>query len=82
MNDPVWLSRLQFGITIGFHFVFVTISLGMAWLLFAMESMAWRAGQPEWDRAARFFGRIFIITFALTLLVLRSSRSWVRYDRI
>jgi len=64
MNDPVWLSRLQFGITIGFHFVFVTISLGMAWLLLAMESMAWRTGQPEWNRAARFFGRIFIVTFA------------------
>jgi cytochrome d ubiquinol oxidase subunit I len=63
MSNVVWLSRLQFGITVGFHFVFVTISLGMIWLLFAMETMAWRLDTDEWKRAARFFGRIFVITF-------------------
>ena len=63
MSDAIWLSRLQFGITIGFHFIFVTVSLGIVWLLFAMETMAWRTGQEAWTRAARFFGRMFIVTF-------------------
>jgi len=63
MSDVVWLSRLQFGITIGFHFIFVTVSLGIVWLLFAMETMAWRTAQKAWSRAAVFFGRMFIMTF-------------------
>lgn len=63
MSDVVWLSRLQFGLTIGFHFFFVTVSLGIVWLLFAMETMAWRTRQEVWGRAAAFFGRIFVITF-------------------
>jgi len=63
MSDVVWLSRLQFGITIGFHFIFVTVSLGMVWLLFAIETMAWRTRREEWTRAAKFFGRMFVMTF-------------------
>jgi cytochrome d ubiquinol oxidase subunit I len=63
MSDAVWLSRLQFGFTIGFHFIFVTVSLGMVWLLFTMETLAWRTKREVWTRAARFFGRMFIMTF-------------------
>ena len=63
MSDVVWLSRVQFGITIGFHFIFVTVSLGMVWLLFTMETMAWWTRREAWNRAAVFFGRMFIMTF-------------------
>jgi cytochrome d ubiquinol oxidase subunit I len=63
MSDVVWLSRVQFGITIGFHFIFVTVSLGMVWLLFTMETMAWWTRRDVWSRAAVFFGRMFIMTF-------------------
>ena len=61
--DLVFLSRLQFAITIGIHFIFVTLSLGMVWLLFAVETLAWRTKEPTWEKAGRFFGRIFIATF-------------------
>ena len=62
--DSVFLSRLQFAITIGIHFIFVTLSLGMVWLLFAVETFAWRTKDPAWEKAGRFFGRIFVTTFA------------------
>ena len=63
MNDVVWLSRLQFAITIGFHFAFVVLSLGMVWLLLIIETMAWRTKDPIWNRAGKFFGKILGITF-------------------
>ena len=63
MNDVVWLSRLQFAITIGFHFAFVVISLGMVWPLFIIETMAWRTKNRVWERAGKFFGKILGITF-------------------
>jgi cytochrome d ubiquinol oxidase subunit I len=62
--DTVLLSRLQFAITIGVHFIFVTLSLGMIWLLFAVETLAWRTKDTAWEKAGRFFGRIFVTTFA------------------
>lgn len=62
--DTVLLSRLQFAITIGVHFIFVTLSLGMVWLLFAVETLSWRTKDPAWEKAGRFFGRIFVTTFA------------------
>jgi len=62
--DSVFLSRLQFAITIGVHFIFVTLSLGMVWLLCAVETLAWRTKDPEWEKACRFFGKIFVTTFA------------------
>ncbi len=61
--DASFLSRLQFGITIGVHFIFVTLSLGMVWLLFAIETLAWRTKDSAWEKAGRFFGKIFVITF-------------------
>ena len=37
--DPLLLSRIQFGLTIGFHFLFPPLTIGLAWLLVVVE---WR----------------------------------------
>ena len=46
--DPVFLARLQFAVTIGFHFLFPPISIGLAWLLVVAETLGWRP-QDEVD---------------------------------
>jgi len=61
--DTLFLSRIQFALTIGVHFIFVTLSLGMIWLLLAVETVAWRTGDAVWENGGRFFGKIFVITF-------------------
>ena len=33
------ISRLQFAVTVLYHFLFVPLTLGMVWLLVIMESM-------------------------------------------
>jgi len=37
-DDVVSLSRLQFGATAMFHFIFVPLTLGLSWLLVIMEA--------------------------------------------
>jgi cytochrome d ubiquinol oxidase subunit I len=83
--DAVFLSRLQFAITIGVHFIFVTLSLGMVWLLFVVETLAWRKKDPDWEKAGRFFGGIFVITFvfgAVTGLVMefQFGTNWAAFS--
>lgn len=41
--DAVVLARIQFALTIGFHFLFPPISIGLAWLLVGVEWKAWRS---------------------------------------
>ncbi len=61
--DPVTLSRIQFGLTAGFHFLFPPVTIGLALLIAVMEFLFWRRSDPIYDRMARFWSRIFIIYF-------------------
>ncbi|MBL7052931.1 MAG: cytochrome ubiquinol oxidase subunit I, partial [Candidatus Marinimicrobia bacterium] len=38
----VLLARIQFALTIGFHFLFPPISIGLAWILVIFETKGWR----------------------------------------
>jgi cytochrome bd ubiquinol oxidase subunit I len=85
MTDAVLLSRWQFAVTICVHFLFVTLSLGIIWLLFAVETIAWRTKDRVWEKAGRFFGRIFVITFvfgAVTGLVMefQFGTNWAAFS--
>jgi cytochrome d ubiquinol oxidase subunit I len=57
------LARIQFGLTIGFHFLFPPISIGLAWWVVALEVMARRRSERTWEDFARYFGRLFTLTF-------------------
>ncbi len=59
------LDRWQFGITIVYHFLFVPLTIGLALLVAVMQTLAYRRKDEAWDRLAWFFGRIFLINFAL-----------------
>lgn len=84
--DPVLLARIQFGMTIGFHFLFPPLSIGLAWLLVVLEGMAWRTGDVHWKRAARFFGKIFALIFAMgvatgIVMEFQFGTNWATYSR-
>ena len=64
--DVVSLSRLQFSMTVSFHFIFVSINIGLAWLLVTIEMLGWRKIDGEvWVQIARFFSKLFAITFVI-----------------
>lgn len=59
------LARLQFALTIAFHFFFSSLSIGLVVLLFLLESKRLRTGRDVYDRAAVFFTKVFALTFAV-----------------
>jgi cytochrome d ubiquinol oxidase subunit I len=70
MSDPLFWHRLQFAFTITYHYLFPQLTMGLALLVVIMKAMALRrasadSGDTAWDRAARFWIRIFGINFAV-----------------
>jgi cytochrome d ubiquinol oxidase subunit I len=63
--DVVQLSRLQFGLTAMYHFLFVPLTLGLAVLLGIMESVYVMTGREIWRQMTKFWGVLFGINFAM-----------------
>jgi cytochrome d ubiquinol oxidase subunit I len=72
--------------TIGFHFLVPPISIGLGWLLVVVEGMAWRTGDPAWERMGRFFAKLLALTFALgvatgIVMEFQFGTNWASYSR-
>lgn len=67
MIDPtvVDLSRLQFALTALYHFQFVPLTLGLTFLLAAMETVYVITGKPIYREMTQFWGKLFGINFAI-----------------
>jgi cytochrome bd ubiquinol oxidase subunit I len=63
--DVVQLSRLQFGLTAMYHFLFVPLTLGLSILLGIMESVYVMTGREIWRQMTKFWGLLFGINFAM-----------------
>ncbi|HLF96221.1 MAG TPA: cytochrome ubiquinol oxidase subunit I [Methylococcaceae bacterium] len=64
-DDIVALSRLQFGLTALYHFLFVPLTLGMTFLLGIMESVYVMTGKQVYKDMTQFWGKLFGINFAM-----------------
>ncbi|MFY2509075.1 cytochrome ubiquinol oxidase subunit I [Vibrio pectenicida] len=65
MFDVVELSRLQFALTAMYHFLFVPLTLGMAFLLAIMESLYVMTDKQIYKDMTKFWGKLFGINFVL-----------------
>lgn len=67
LDDPILLARIQFGLNIGFHILFPTITIGLAWVLFYLRlHMTFARGDIDWlGQAYYLWVKIFALTFAL-----------------
>jgi cytochrome bd ubiquinol oxidase subunit I len=65
MNEALSVHRLQFAFTITFHYIFPQLTMGLALLIVYLKTKALRTGDEHYNRAARFWARIFGINFAL-----------------
>jgi cytochrome bd ubiquinol oxidase subunit I len=63
--DALDVSRWQFGITTVYHFLFVPLTIGLAPLIAAMQTAWFVTGNTAWYRLTRFFGKLFLINFAI-----------------
>ena len=65
MGQALEVHRLQFAFTITFHYIFPQLTMGLALLLVYLKTKALRTGDEHYNRAARFWARIFGINFAI-----------------
>ena len=86
MDDGVFLSRIQFAITVGFHFLFPPLTIGLAWLLVIVEGLAWKTRAPAYEQAGRFFGKLLGLTFAMgvatgIVMEFQFGTNWAEYSK-
>ncbi|MGP6170365.1 cytochrome ubiquinol oxidase subunit I [Microbacterium sp. A196] len=84
--DPLALARWQFGLTTVYHYLFVPLTIGMA-LSAALFQTAWvRTGKIHYLHLTRFFGKIFLINFAMGVVTgivqeFQFGMNWSDYSR-
>jgi cytochrome d ubiquinol oxidase subunit I len=84
--DVLMLSRLQFAAATMFHFLFVPLTLGLSVLTAIFETMYVKTGDDDYKRAAKFWGKLFLINFALGIvtgitLEFQFGTNWSRYSK-
>jgi cytochrome d ubiquinol oxidase subunit I len=80
------LSRWQFGITTVYHFMFVPLTIGLAPLVAIMQTAWYRTGDEKWLRLTKFFGKLFLINFAIGVVTgivqeFQFGMNWSEYSR-
>ena len=84
--DVALLSRLQFAVTIGFHYIYPPLSIGLGVLLVVMEGLYLATKTPLYQQMAKFFVRIFGLTFAIgvatgIVMEFEFGTNWAAYSR-
>ncbi|MCU0296209.1 MAG: cytochrome ubiquinol oxidase subunit I [Candidatus Nanopelagicales bacterium] len=80
------LSQWQFAITTVYHFLFVPITIGTSFLVAGMQTAWVRTGNEKWLRATKFFGKLFLINFAMGVVTgivqeFQFGMNWSDYSR-
>jgi cytochrome d ubiquinol oxidase subunit I len=84
---PEIIHRLHFAFTITFHYLFPQLTMGLALLIVVIKTVALRSSNEIWDRAARFWGRIFGINFIMGVVTgipmeFQFGTNWARFSRL
>lgn len=85
--DALLLSRIQFAFTVGYHIVFPTLSIGLAWFLLALRTCEYFSANPVYRRAYDFWLRIFGLSFGMgvvsgVVLSYEIGTNWGRFSEI
>lgn len=84
--DVTLLSRLQFALTIAFHYLYPPLSIGLGVVLVVMEGLYLRTRRPIYQQMTRFWVRVFGLTFALgvatgIVMEFEFGTNWAAYSR-
>src|SRR5438067_12079507 len=83
--DPVLLARIQFAFTISFHIIFPSFTIGLAAYIATLLSMWLRTGRERYQLLARFWTKIFAVSFAMgvvsgIVLSYQFGTNWSRFS--
>ena len=84
--DVVTLSRIQFALTIMFHYLFPPLTIGMGAFLVFLEARYLKTRDAQFEAAAKFWTRIFALNFALgvasgIVMEFQFGTNWAMYSR-
>jgi cytochrome d ubiquinol oxidase subunit I len=84
--DAIFLSRLQFALTIMFHYLFPPLTIGMGVVIVYLEAMYLRRREPVYETAARFWTQLFAVSFAVgvasgIVMEFQFGTNWAAYSR-
>jgi cytochrome bd ubiquinol oxidase subunit I len=84
--EALEIARWQFGITTVYHFFFSPLTMGLAVLTAILQTFYYRTGSLDYKRLTKFFGKLFVIIFALgvvtgIVLEFQFGMAWSGYSR-
>jgi len=84
--DVLLLSRIQFAFTVGFHYIYPPLSIGIGLVLVIMEGLWIRTGDKLYHEMARFWTKMFALTFAIgvatgIVMEFEFGTNWATYSR-
>lgn len=84
--DVEILSRIQFAFTVMFHYIYPPLSIGLGVILVIMEAMWLKTGNVRYHNMARYWTRIFGLTFAIgvatgIVMEFEFGTNWAAYSR-
>src|SRR5258708_3672191 len=86
MDSLAW-DRFQFGFTITYHYLFPQLTMGLGLLIVVFKLLALRRQDDLYNQAARFWGRIFGINFAIGVVTgipmeFQFGTNWARFSDV
>jgi cytochrome bd ubiquinol oxidase subunit I len=87
MDSAFLIHRLQFGFTVTYHYLFPQLTMGLALLIVILKTSALITKDEHFDRAARFWAKIFAINFAMGVVTgipmeFQFGTNWSRFSKM
>ena len=84
--DVVMLSKVQFALTIMYHYLFPPLAIGMGVILVYLDWKWLRTDDPLYEQAAKFWTKIFALTFGIgvatgIVMEFEFGTNWATYSR-
>lgn len=84
--DTEILARVQFAVTIMFHYIYPPLSIGLGVIMVIIESLYLKTGDEMYKRFAKFWTRVFALTFAMgvasgIVMEFEFGTNWAHYSR-
>jgi cytochrome bd ubiquinol oxidase subunit I len=87
VDDALLIHRLHFAFTVTFHYLFPQLTMGLAPLIVIFKTLYLRTNDPLYNRAARFWAKVFGINFVLGVVTgipmeFQFGTNWAQFSRL
>lgn len=84
--DPVFLSRIQFALTVMFHYIFPPLTIGLGTIMVIMEGLYLKTRDEKYEVMTKFWTKVFAVNFAMgvatgIVMEFEFGTNWATYSR-